>query len=130
MSGLLGLSVLLPCPVDLSLLYSSVRAYSSWGNEPFSGTPGELDTVLDLRKDDPLDVENSVYCSDDATPPGSVGSRVAALLDAGTYFLIVDAYTAEQGKQPATTLTYLVGFDHSSSLSYADAVPAQSAPPR
>jgi hypothetical protein len=60
------------------------------------------DTVLSLRKgataaaclDDAP--EATVACSDDSAPPGDYGSRVFALLPAGTYYLIVDGFDASQ----------------------------------
>ena len=51
-----------------------------------------FDSVLSLRKASCLDPAATVACSDDAAPPGNFGSRVAALLDPGTYFLIADGY--------------------------------------
>jgi hypothetical protein len=63
-----------------------------------------LDTVLELRKGTCFDpsysltttgVGQDVWCSDDASPPGGVGSRVNALLDAGTYYLILGGYSSE-----------------------------------
>lgn len=63
-----------------------------------------FDTVLHVRKEDPstpandcLDDEGStVACSDDASPPGDYGSRVAVRLDPGTYYLIVDGFDSTQ----------------------------------
>jgi hypothetical protein len=59
------------------------------------------DTVLSLRKgtaagclDDEPDA--TVACSDDSAPPGDFGSRVYALLQPGTYYLIVDGYDVSQ----------------------------------
>ncbi|HEU4408804.1 MAG TPA: lysyl oxidase family protein [Polyangiaceae bacterium] len=64
-----------------------------------------FDTVLHLRKaaaaPDPslgcLDdrPEATVKCSDDAAPPGDYGSRLAAALEPGTYYLIVDGFDSE-----------------------------------
>lgn len=60
------------------------------------------DTVLSLRKgagaaaclnDDPA---ATIACSDDSAPPGDFGSRISALLDPGTYYLIVDGFDASQ----------------------------------
>lgn len=53
-----------------------------------------FDTVLDLRRADCEDSGATVACSDDATPPGNNGSRVATLLQPGTYYLIADGYNA------------------------------------
>ena len=63
------------------------------------------DTVLHLRKEDPAASGSeclddtpaaTVGCSDDASPPGDYGSRVAAALDPGTYYLIVDGFDSTQ----------------------------------
>jgi hypothetical protein len=61
------------------------------------------DTVLHLRKENPATpqsecLDNSsaatVACSDDSTPPGNGGSRIAVPLDPGTYYLIADGFDA------------------------------------
>lgn len=54
------------------------------------------DTVLHLRKDNCQNIDSTVACSDDASPPGGVGSRVALLLGPGTYYLIADGYSTSQ----------------------------------
>ncbi len=63
------------------------------------------DTVLHLRKEDAGTAGNeclddtpaaTVGCSDDASPPGDYGSRVAVTLDPGTYYLIVDGFDSTQ----------------------------------
>jgi hypothetical protein len=55
------------------------------------------DTVLHIRTDCVDDAPAAtVGCSDDAAPPGDYGSRVAVMLDPGTYFLIVDGFDASQ----------------------------------
>lgn len=63
------------------------------------------DTVLHIRKEDPgtpasecLDdtPAATVGCSDDASPPGDYGSRVATTLEPGTYYLIVDGFDSTQ----------------------------------
>jgi hypothetical protein len=51
-----------------------------------------FDTVLELRRADCRDPAALVACSDDATPPGQTGSRIAAMLQPGTYYLIADGY--------------------------------------
>ncbi|HEX2686283.1 MAG TPA: lysyl oxidase family protein, partial [Kofleriaceae bacterium] len=60
------------------------------------------DTVLSLRAgatasacldDSPA---ATVACSDDSAPPGNFGSRIFALLQPGTYYLIVDGFDASQ----------------------------------
>ncbi len=40
-----------------------------------------------------MDLASTVACSDDATPPGDLGSRVTALLDPGSYILYVDGFS-------------------------------------
>lgn len=60
----------------------------------------DFDTVLHLRKDtgngaaDWLNDDPSAtqLCSDDSAPPGDYGSRIAGVLTAGTYYLIVDGF--------------------------------------
>ncbi len=60
------------------------------------------DTVLSLRKGDAAaaclddDPAATVVCSDDSAPPGDFGSRVFALLQPGTYYLLVDGYDVSQ----------------------------------
>lgn len=60
------------------------------------------DTVLSLRTgateaacldDSPA---ATVACSDDSAPPGDFGSRISALLQPGTYYLLVDGFDASQ----------------------------------
>jgi hypothetical protein len=50
------------------------------------------DAVLDLRLADCRAPVASLACSDDYTPPGHAGSRVAMMLQPGTYYLIADGY--------------------------------------
>jgi hypothetical protein len=60
------------------------------------------DTVLSLRAGTTaaacLDdrAEATLACSDDSAPPGDYGSRIFALLQPGTYFLLVDGFDAAQ----------------------------------
>eukprot|EP00899_Mesostigma_viride_P007624 jgi/Mesvir1/16863/Mv15748-RA.1 len=49
------------------------------------------DTVLQLMSG--CAFSNVIACSDDATPPGSLGSKVNALLPAGTYIIMMDGYS-------------------------------------
>lgn len=53
----------------------------------------DFDTVLSIRSacDDDTPAA-TVACSDDASPPGDYGSRVATMLPPGTYYLIVDGF--------------------------------------
>lgn len=63
------------------------------------------DTVLHLRKEDPATPGSECLvdtpavtkaCSDDASPPGDYGSKIATKLDPGTYYLIVDGFDSSQ----------------------------------
>ena len=54
------------------------------------------DTVLSLRENTCTDRWSTVGCSDDASPPGGLGSRIATLLGEGTYYLLADGYSASQ----------------------------------
>ncbi|MCC7536217.1 MAG: hypothetical protein IT379_08385 [Deltaproteobacteria bacterium] len=56
------------------------------------------DTVLFLRTDctDDTTPAATVSCSDDSSPPGDYGSRLAVALDPGTYFLVVDGFDDTQ----------------------------------
>ncbi|MFO0630836.1 MAG: lysyl oxidase family protein [Polyangiales bacterium] len=59
------------------------------------------DTVLSLRTgacadSDPAMRTQPNWCSDDASPPGNYGSRIATMLPAGTYYLLVDGYNGQQ----------------------------------
>jgi hypothetical protein len=77
-----------------------VPAGAEWGMlASVTGTRldgGEYDTVLDLRKTDCLDSGAAVACADDSTPPGGLSSAISAILDAGTYYLIVDGYDFQE----------------------------------
>ncbi len=62
-----------------------------------SGDPDALDTVLAVHKDDCLtQVPFGGFCSDDAAPPGGLGSRVYGPLDPGSYRLVATGYSASQ----------------------------------
>jgi hypothetical protein len=50
-----------------------------------------FDTVLHLRSAC-NDAGSTLACTDDSAPPGDFGSRVAALLAPGTYYLLVDGF--------------------------------------
>lgn len=59
------------------------------------------DSVLSLRSvacadNDPAMHTQPNWCSDDASPPGEYGSRIATMLQPGTYFLIADGYNGQQ----------------------------------
>jgi len=59
-----------------------------------------LDSVLQLQSDSCLNPSTSsilTRCSDDAVPPGDLGSRVTAMLQPGhTYWVVCDGYSASQ----------------------------------
>ena len=55
-----------------------------------------FDSVLYVRKDDCMDLNAEVDCSDDATPDRT-HSRIERVLDPGKYFVFVDGYQHESG---------------------------------
>lgn len=68
-------------------------------------TTHDYDTVLSLRKENPATAGSeclddqaaaTIACSDDSAPPGDYGSRIATLLQPGTYYLIVDGFDDTQ----------------------------------
>lgn len=62
-----------------------------------SGDPDALDTVLAVHHDDCVTQEPfGGFCSDDASPPGGLGSRVYGALDPGSYRLIATGYSSSQ----------------------------------
>jgi len=62
-----------------------------------SGDPDALDTVLALHRDDCVTQGPwPGFCSDDASPPGGLGSRVYGPLEPGSYRLIATGYSASQ----------------------------------
>lgn len=71
----------------------------------------DYDTVLHIRKANCLDDSPAatVACSDDSAPPGDYGSRVNVLLDAGTYFLIVDGFDDTQFGPYTLSLDFVDG---------------------
>ena len=56
----------------------------------------QFDSVLYVRKGDCSDEDAEVACNDDA-PGGVKRSRIHAVLDPGTYYVIVDSYGDESG---------------------------------
>jgi len=64
----------------------------------FEAQSHDYDTVLSLRKgpDTAACLDDSpaatIACSDDSAPPGDFGSRIFAMLQPGTYYLIVDGF--------------------------------------
>ncbi len=59
------------------------------------------DTLMAIRTDC-ADPGSEVACNDDATPPGDLGSGLRRILDAGTYFLFVDAFSDGAGPYELT----------------------------
>jgi hypothetical protein len=79
----------------------------------------DLDTVLILRKDRCIDPDDTFsfqadgsdeWCSDDATPPGGLGSRINALLPAGIYYLIADGYSTLTVGPANLTVKFVSGY--------------------
>jgi hypothetical protein len=73
-----------------------------------------FDSVLSLRSvacadGDPAMHSQPNWCSDDASPPGNYGSRVATMLPAGTYFILVDGYNAQQAGPFTLTVNFVEG---------------------
>lgn len=66
------------------------------------------DTVLSIRNacsdDSPA---ATVACTDDSSPPGDFGSRVEALLEPGTYYLVVDGFDSTQAGPYELSVTAL-----------------------
>lgn len=56
-----------------------------------NGDPTELNTVLAVK--DSCDGP-SILCSNDATPPGGLGSRISGILHPGTYLVIATGHSA------------------------------------
>ena len=71
-------------------------------------TVSGFDSVLHLRRACG-DAGSEIACSDDASPPGGGGSRLAANLEPGEWFLVVDS--AEAPADPAYELTLQFGID-------------------
>ncbi|MBI5512447.1 MAG: hypothetical protein HY909_01690 [Deltaproteobacteria bacterium] len=73
-----------------------------------------FDSVLSLRMagcadTDPATVMQPNWCSDDASPPGNYGSRIATMLNPGTYYLIADGYNAQQTGPFTITANFVAG---------------------
>lgn len=62
-----------------------------------SGDPDALDTVLAVHAEDCVtQLPFGGFCSDDASPPGGLSSRVYGPLEPGSYRLVVSGYSASQ----------------------------------
>jgi len=83
----------------------------------------DLDTIVELRKnrcanEDPSDNSfaftttgnRNVWCSDDATPPGGVGSHIQALLTPGTYYIVCDGYSTLTVGPANLTVRFVQGY--------------------
>lgn len=68
------------------------------------------DTVLSVRRDCADDAAAATAgCSDDASPPGDYGSRVAVLLQPGTWYLIVDGFDSVQYGPYTLEVSFVAG---------------------
>lgn len=92
-----GLNQTIPVCNNTSLAAEIVYSFTIDQKIGIQAMSAGYDTVLSLRKtcldDTPA---GTVACSDDSAPPSNYGSRVNAVLDPGTYFLIVDGFDATQ----------------------------------
>jgi len=71
------------------------------GVDIYNGYSGTTDTLIAVHKSnlDSCDILSpptgaDYFCSDDATPPGSLGSRISGLLQPGKYSLVASTYAA------------------------------------
>ena len=64
------------------------------------------DTVLQLYKG-ACTKDQVMSCADDATPPGDLGSRVAGMATAGTYYVMVDGYSSADYGPFELSLTFV-----------------------
>ena len=89
---------LVPTCNSTSTAVEDVYSFTIDAPTGFEAISTGYDTVLHLRRAACLsDAQaDTVACSDDAAPPGDYGSRLAVLLDPGTYYLIVDGFDATQ----------------------------------
>jgi hypothetical protein len=67
-----------------------------------------FDTVLSLRTECARS-SSTIACNDDANPPGWPGSRIARVLEPGTYFLVVDGYNQSARGPYTLTVTFTAG---------------------
>ncbi len=100
-----GTSQVVPTCNNTSTAVEHVYSFVVTATVGMDARPSGYDTVLHLRKEDPLTLTSecsddtpaaTVGCSDDASPPGDYGSRIAMQLDPGTYYLIVDGFDYTQ----------------------------------
>lgn len=100
-----GLHQTIPTCNSTSRAVETVYSFTITAPTGIEATAHDYDTVLSLRKDDPATGANeclddqpasTVACSDDSSPPGDYGSRIAKLLSPGTYYLIVDGFDDTQ----------------------------------
>lgn len=85
-------------------------AYAFTVTEPvgLDARSSDYDTVLSVRSACADDSPGATLgCSDDASPPGDYGSRVAVALDPGDYVLIVDGFDQTQYGPFTLTATFL-----------------------
>lgn len=66
----------------------------------YGGYTGSMDPLVAVHSSSDTDCSildpptgADYYCSDDSTPPGTLGSRIAGLLKAGSYTLVVSSYS-------------------------------------
>lgn len=70
----------------------------------------DYDTVLSIRTDCLDDSPAAtVVCNDDSIPPNDYGSRVEAMLQPGTYYLIVDGFDSTEYGPYTLTATFVDG---------------------
>jgi len=100
-----GIHQAVPSCNSTSTAVESVYTFTTTERVGLEARVSGYDTVLHLRKKSTADggadcLDNTpaktVACSDDSSPPGDYGSRVATDLDPGTYYLIVDGFDASQ----------------------------------
>jgi hypothetical protein len=100
-----ALHQVVPTCNSLSTAVEVVYAFTATEKVGIDARSSGYDTVLHLRKADPVTPsagclndkpEGTVKCSDDSSPPGDYGSRIATSLDPGTYYLIVDGFDSSQ----------------------------------
>ena len=92
-----GLHQLVPTCNSTSTAVETVYVFTVDAPMGLDARSSGYDTVLHLRRACADDGPGAtVGCSDDASPPGDYGSRVAVLLDPGTWYLVVDGFDATQ----------------------------------
>jgi len=67
------------------------------------------DTVLEVMYGN-CSTKNSIGCSDDATPPGSLGSKVSGkMTQPGTYYVLVDGFSSKDYGEFTLTAIFVKG---------------------